>query len=514
MKKRILSLFLMLSLLLNLGMTGCSKTGNQAVQDATSCTEHADTNFDNLCDFCQVSLLVYVDFYAINDLHGKIADGEGHPGVDELTTFLKNAELRDDYLFLLSSGDMWQGSSESNLTDGHLTTEWMNALNFVSMTMGNHEYDWGEDLIESNDAIAEFPFLAINIYDKETNELVDYCQPSVVVEAGGIKIGIIGAIGDCYSSISGEQVKDVYFKVGKELTELVKAESTRLREEEGVDCIVYSLHDGYGRSKGEDVAYVGSSDLSSYYDTRLSDGYVDVVFEAHTHQQYLLMDQYGVYHLQNRGDNSGGISHVELAINQVTGQTSVNVAELISTTRYENLNDDAIVEELLAKYSDELAYAYEELGYNANYRNSNYISRLVANLYLKAGTEKWGSEYNIVLGGGSINIRKPYNLNAGMITYADIYPLLPFDNELVLCSISGADLQKRFLNNSDYVISLSSYGQSIQYNIDPNKTYYIILDTWSSLYAPNNVTEIARFGSNIYARDLLAQYIASGGLSK
>lgn len=510
MKKRLFSILLLFILLLS----GCSSTGPNKNSQKDDCSTHIDTNFDNFCDNCNISLLVYVDFYAINDLHGKVADDDSHPGVDELTTYLKHAKLRDDYLFVLSSGDMWQGSSESNLTNGLLTTEWMNHLDFVSMTMGNHEYDWGEGPIEENDAIAEFPFLAINIYDRETNELVDYCQPSVVVEAGDIKIGIIGAIGDCYSSIAIERVQDIYFKVGKDLTELVKAEATRLREEEGVDCIVYSLHDGLGSSKSDKVTTVTSSALSGYYDVELSNGYVDLVFEAHTHQKYILQDQYGVYHLQHRGDNSGGISHVELAVNSVTNEVTVQIAELVSTSQYEDLYDDAIVAELLEKYKDDLAYAYEDLGYNAYKRNSDFLCKLVADLYVEAGIEKWGSEYNIVLGGGSISTRKPYNLKSGTITYSDLQPLFPFDNELALCSISGADLERRFINNSDYVVSFTSYGESIKDNIDPEATYYIILDTWSSLYEPNRVTEIARYGGAVYARDLLAWYIQEGGLEK
>lgn len=511
MKRKLISILMLCILLLS----GCTTGNNSEVNVNNVCEAHADTNFDNRCDFCSISLLVYVDFYTINDLHGKIVDGSSHPGVDELTTYLNHAKLRDDHLFILSSGDMWQGSSESNLTNGLLTTEWMNYLDFVAMTMGNHEYDWGEEPILENAELAEFPFLAINIYDRETNERVEYCQPSVVVQAGDVKIGIIGAIGDCYSSIAIERVQDVYFKVGKELTELVKAEATHLREEEGVDCVIYSLHDGSEKSsKTDSASVISSSALSSYYDVELSNGYVDLVFEAHTHQKYIYQDEYGVYHLQHRGDNSGGISHVELAINYANDTVSVQLAELVSTSQYEDLYADEIVNQLLEKYKDDLAYAYEELGTNAAYRSSEYICNLVAKLYVEAGIEKWGRDYDIVLGGGSISTRKPYNLNAGSVTYADLQPLLPFDNELVLCSISGADLMNRFINNPEYVVSFSSYGESIRNDIDPNKTYYIILDTWSSMYEPNRATEIARYGSDVYARDLLAWYIQDGGLAQ
>ena len=111
-----------------------------------------------------------------------------------------------------------------------------------------------------------------------------------------------------------------------------------------------------------------------------------------------------------------------------------------------------------------------------------------------------------------MNTRKPYNLQAGEVTYADIQSIFPFDNELVLCAISGKDLQRRFINNGDYYITYSEYGNSVKNNIDPNATYYIMLDTWSSDYSYNKATEVARYGEGIYARDLLAEYIKKGGL--
>ena len=181
---------------------------------------------------------------------------------------------------LLSSGDMWQGSAESNLTKGNIVTDWMNEMDFAAMTLGNHEYDWGEEAVIANSELAKFPFLAINVYDRDTNERVDYCEASVMVEYSGVQIGIIGAIGDCYSSISADKVQDIYFKTGSELTALVKAESEKLRSE-GADIVVYSIHDGYGKSIDAEGIMVKDEQISSYYDISLSDGYVDLVFEGH-----------------------------------------------------------------------------------------------------------------------------------------------------------------------------------------------------------------------------------------
>ncbi|MBQ8689052.1 MAG: bifunctional metallophosphatase/5'-nucleotidase [Clostridia bacterium] len=499
--KKIIAFLITVSILL---LSACQ------VVDADAC-KHRDGDGNGVCDRCDGSVVEVIDFYAVNDLHGKLADGDGHPGVDELTTYLKSARQTDEHTVFLSSGDMWQGSSESNMTGGMIITDWMNSLDFASMTVGNHEFDWGEEYIESNSAAAEFPILAINIYDRDTNERVEYCESSVMIERGNVKIGIIGAIGDCYSSISPDKTGGVYFKVGSELTELVKEEAIGLRAL-GADIIVYSLHDGHERSKNSGV--ITESMLSQYYDLSLSDGYVDLVFEGHTHQSYSLVDAHGVYHLQGGGDNDG-ITHAELAVNYVTSEVvSVNSAEVVPTYKYEPLKDDTIVAELLEKYADEIAEANRVLGYNNIYRSSDYLRGLVAKLYLEYGEERWGEKYDIFLGGGFISVRSPYDIAAGEVTYAQVQSIFPFDNELVLCSISGRNLKSRFLEttNSSYFIHCSAYGNENIEAIDDNATYYVIVDSYTSTYAPNRLTEIERYGSPLYARDMLAEYIENGGL--
>lgn len=506
--KKIILVLLVLGLLLS----GCGIAHDGGFEAACD-GSHADANYNGACDYCGESVLTTLDLYVINDLHGKLADGENHPGVDELTTYLKNAALTDDNVILLSAGDMWQGSSESNLTGGLIMTDWMNFLGFAAMTLGNHEFDWGEEAIEVNAAAAEFPFLAINIYDRTTNTLVDYCDSSVVVEFEGIQVGIIGAIGDCYSSIAQDKVADVYFKTGRELTALVKAESERLRSE-GVDFIVYCLHDGYGESGATTSTSISAGQLASYYDISLSDGYVDLVFEGHTHQQYLIMDQYGVYHLQNRGDNKGGISHVEVEFNTVTGGYSIETEELIGTAAYSSLDDDPIVVELLSKYADEITIAGKVLGHNNSYRNSDVLRQKVADLYYELGIATWGDAYEIYLGGGFISVRSPYNLSVGDVTYGQLQSLFPFDNDIVLCSVQGSSLLSKFINttNSNYFISNGGSAVSGD-DIDPNGTYYIVVDTYTAFYAPNKLTVVEEYEPGIYARDLLADFISRGGYS-
>ncbi len=504
MKKVLLCLFLCLAVLLS----ACQPQQPEPVLPG-QCQNHVDEDNNGYCDVCVAYVLVEVDLYGVNDLHGKLPDADNQPGVDEMTTYFKNARATNDHVVLLSVGDMWQGRSESNLTQGLIITDWMNEVGFDAMVLGNHEYDWGEDAIEANDALAQFPFLAINIYERKTNEQVSYCQNSVMLTRGDVQIGVIGAMGDCYSSISSEQTKDIYFKTGSELTGLVKKEADKLRAE-GADFIVYIIHDGFGDTSS---GTVDSRKLKSYYDTALSDGYVDLVFEAHTHQRYSFQDEYGVWHLQGGGDNKG-ITHAEIAINTANGNTQVNTADALSNGVYARLDSDPLVEKLLDKYAEQIAPAVEVVGVSSQYVSGKAARQLIADLYYEVGLERWGDQYDISLGGGFISIRDPGSIPKGDITYGLLQGLFPFDNQLVLCSVSGKNLQEKFFETDHYAyyISYGEYGRNLKKNIDPNGTYYIVVDSYTSTYKPNGLTEIERYDEGVYARDLLADYIAAGGL--
>lgn len=504
--KRLLILFL--TLVICLSVFACENNSPQKHSPDSGYEVHCDSNSDKKCDECGISVVTTFDFYAINDLHGKFVTSSNTTGVEGLTTYLKTSAALDDNPIFFSSGDMWQGGAQSNLTKGAIVTEWMNSLGFASMTLGNHEFDWGEQYIEDNASLASFPFLAINIYEKGTDKPVDYCQSSVMVECDGLQVGIIGAIGDCYSSISADKVENIYFKTGAELTSLVKAESQKLRND-GADIIVYSLHDGASKKPTGEV--ISNSALMPYYDTSLSSGYVDIVFEGHSHIGYTVRDGKNIYHLQNSGDN-GSISHAELEYNFANGDINVNEAEQVPSYRYQQLESDSVVSELLEKYKNEVSKADEVLGKNIASRNETVIRSTVAELYFEAGNERWGDKYDIVLGGGFMSVRSPGYLRAGDITYADLQAILPFDNEIVLCSVKGRDLLNKFINtnNSSYSIYYGDYGNSIKGDIDYNATYYLITDTYTSYYSYNNLTVVEKYGSDVFARDLLAEYIKAG----
>ena len=130
-------------------------------------------------------------------------------------------------------------------------------------------------------------------------------------------------------------------------------------------------------------------------------------------------------------------------------------------------------------------------------------------LYYEAGVARWGDKYDIVLAGGSINTRSPYEIGAGYVQYGDLLTVLPFDNALYLCKIKGSDLKSRFINKSSY----TNYLAINESEIENNKYYYIVADSWTALYASAKCTIVEQYDETTYARDLLARYIMSGGWS-
>ena len=463
--------------------------GDTYEDDATAIDKgnHIDEDNDLYCDRCNAYVIVELDFYSVNDLHGAFLDTETHPGVDEFTTYMKEKFAdTSSYEVLLSAGDMWQGSVESSSNKGALMTRWMSELGFVSMTLGNHEFDWGSAYIKENSTIAQFPFLGINI--REYGVQPDYCKSSIVVERGGVKIGVIGAMGNHLDSISGEFTENLEFITGRELTQLVQEESTRLRQEEGCDLIIYVIHND-----------------NNGYDATLSDGYVDLVFEGHTHKSYVETDRHGVVHIQS-GSYNEGISFVNIAYNLIEDTFVVEEKKNISANEYgdEAIADDPLVTDLFKEhFPDENPYE-TVLGVTGSDIMANVICQEIANQYLAFGKENW-SEYDIVLGGGRLKLRDPNRLYAGDITYAKLFTLMPFDNSIVLGEISGAKLKSKFLNNNSFYITKNEEMPTIE----DSETYYIIVDTYTAYDEANGITVVDRY-DNYYSRDMIADFVKTG----
>lgn len=448
------------------------------------------------------------NIYPFNDLHGAVTDTSNHIGIAKTSSYFDTKDK--EHSIFISQGDMWQGSSESNNTKGKLVTEWMNDMGFVSMTLGNHEFDWSTSYIEENEKLANFPFLGINIYSNLTSSRVDYCKASTTFIRDGVKFGIIGAIGDCKSSISSSKIPNIDFKVNNELDNLIINEANRLRNKENVDYVILSIHEAYYQYDSSLQKY----DLISSYSDEVAKN-VDLFLEGHTHYSYSYVDRNEKLHVQT-GANNANFYQISIEFDTKTRTFSspqVKNNSSISISNSNSLEDKESIKYLFDKYKDMIGDVDKTLGYNSVYRNSEELKNLMASLYLEAGLNKWKNDYKISLAGGYLSCRSPYCLNVGNVNMRLIQELFPFENDIVLCSISGKNLKSRYINNSSYYVSYNIPKETLLNEVKDTSTYYVITDQYNLDYAYNNLTYVDVLDYGKYSFDLFADYVSKGNLS-
>src|SRR3712207_5248511 len=74
--------------------------------------------------------------------------------------------------------------------DDQPTIEAMNLMGFEVGTLGNHEFDEGEETLLRQVSDADLPYVSTNVVYADTGELV--LDPYAIVEQDGVKIGFIG----------------------------------------------------------------------------------------------------------------------------------------------------------------------------------------------------------------------------------------------------------------------------------------------------------------------------------
>lgn len=444
-----------------------------------------------------------LDFYSINDYHGQINQDSYFPGIEVLGTYLKQKKNQEDAI-LINSGDMFQGSLESNYNRGALLTDVMNDIQFDCFSLGNHEFDWGLQAIRDNKARKspngyQTPFLSANLYDyDEKVHQNDLAQEYVVKEAeNGLRIGIIGAIGENQiTSISSQLVETISFA---DPTPIVKTLSDKLRNEEKCDVVVLSLHAPQSVVLGKGITSISPNSNKRY---------VDLVFCAHTHT-FESTTENGVLFTQN-DDKGEDLSHVKLTVSP-DGEVD-STLYTVSQTDMENAvtTIDPSIASLVSTYSKETdAIGGEVLGqvtgyFAAKQEAANMMAESILEEAVKEGYDVSLAMANTARSG----------LSAGALTYSDLFTAFPFDNEIYIVEVSGEDLineagynniarrqAKKFVASETYRIAAIDY-LVLHQNSDRQYDYFP---------SAKIVGKLKEGDSTLLYREILAAYLRNGG---
>ena len=449
---------------------------------------------------------VYI--YAINDFHGAIKETSSRAGILKIGSYLKNKKEQNDAI-IINSGDYWQGSIDSNYNRGKLLTEVANEIQFDCLTLGNHEFDWGQQYIATNrnirsDSGYQVPFLAANVYRYDINTRIvgEYANVgdkyTIRTLKNGLKVGIIGVIGSTQlASITSHLVEDITFI---DPNETIKEVSDELRMNEHCDIVLASCH-------------ADQDDIDSSI-TQVSPNshkkYVDAVFCAHTHVDEKKKEN-GVPFIQSAcyGEKIGVVKLIE-----DNGDWRCDVYESVNAKRITSgVTIDSRMASIVSRYGEETAEVSAEiLNQSTGYFSSslglpNMVCGAMADYAIKNNIDV---DYTICN-----NARTSFE--RGDITFGDVYQALPFDNEVVIIETTGERIMNRALYNSFYRLDPNP--------LEPNKTYRVAVIDYLAFHRgtnrnydhfPNHVLvgKYSKAGMSLYTyRDLTADYLRNLNLT-
>ena len=385
------------------------------------------------------------EFYSVNDFHGAInSDGSYEVGAAKYFSYLKQRKEADpEHVILLSAGDMFQGSYESNVNYGNLVTELCNISGFDAMTIGNHEFDYGREYLAANKELAEFPFLGANIYKYRNWTITDEfwsegADKSVVLERDDYRIGIVGVIGTGQtSSITSDRVADLAFD-DAEL--YATREAKRLKKDENCDIVVLVIHD-------DAKSIIGGGDYSPWGLESSLKTYFDGVFCGHSHTENNYTSSEGVPLLQAY-KNGANYSHMTLSIDQ--GEITCDKAEILTAKTVATELDSDIVDKIDEYLTPEIL------------AQSNLVAGTLTGTLNKGqgiGTLGAAAIYNEYKDQGIVlaiqNIQRA-NITAGTVKYGDLYKAMPFTNNIIILNAKGSEIKREVSYNYAYSETLES----------------------------------------------------------
>lgn len=353
----------------------------------------------------------------VNDFHG-FAESYKPFGSDEMLGGIAylaarvNALRKEKVSLLLSAGDMIQGNNWANLSQGESVIELMNAMGFDAMVVGNHEFDFGQDVLKKRISEAKFPVLGVNV------EGIDMLKPFVIKELNGIKVAILGiVIEDTPVSTHPRNVSGLKFLSSESTSEKyvmelkIKADiiiilshighhADRILAEQvnGIDIIV----GGHSHTKVEKPSLVGNTLIVQAWEHAKALGVLDITVKDGK------ITKYNGYLEEIKPD---------------AGKEDRVVFEIVEKYKQKV---DAVLNEKIGKIDSDLD------GENVRKKETN-LGNIVADVMRLAS----GADVAIINGG---TIRT--SIKKGEVKVKNIYSVLPFDNYIVAIKLTGNQIKE------------------------------------------------------------------------
>lgn len=363
------------------------------------------------------------------------AEGKCFGGSARLVTAVTEARARSNNSILVDGGDQFQGTLFYTYYKGKLAAEMMNKLGYDGMTVGNHEFDDGPEVLRGFMDAVNFPVVMSNADVSGEELLAGKLQKSAILERGGEKIGLIGLTPEDTDELAspGDNVtfSDPVAAVQGEVDALTA---------QGVNKIIVLSHSGYSVDKrvaaettGVDVIVGGHSNTLLSNSLENAEGpYPTMVGSTAIVSAYAYGKFLGELNVtfDDAGVVTAAVGEPLIMDGAVTedGATVARIAEAAQPL-------EEIRNKVVAETATEIVGVREECR-----AMECAMGNLIADAML-ARVKSQGIEIAIQNGGG---IRA--SIDAGPVTMGEVLTVLPFQNTLSTFRVTGATVVEALEN--------------------------------------------------------------------
>lgn len=353
----------------------------------------------------------------VNDFHGFAEPykpyGESTPWGGAAWLASRVAALRSEKpTLLLAAGDMIQGNNWANLSQGESVIALMNLMQFDAMTVGNHEFDFGQEVLKRRVFEAGFPVLAANV------EGIPSLPLYTLREVGGVKVAIVGVVtADTPVSTHPRNVVGLRFTPPSDTLAFLAPELRKW-----ADVVIGLTHVGFVEDRRLAAKVAG----------------LDLLIGGHSHTRVDSPPPVGGAVIAQAWEHGKTLGVVDITVEhgKVTG-----VVGRLEEIRPDLGSPDPAVAALVEKYQKKVDVILEgEVGVttvpldgeNVRKRETN-LGNLVADIMRSTS----GADAALINGGG---IRA--SIPQGAILVKHLYTTLPFDNYIVAVRLTGKQIRQ------------------------------------------------------------------------
>jgi 5'-nucleotidase / UDP-sugar diphosphatase len=360
---------------------------------------------------------VRVTLLQVNDVYQFTPDSDGKGGLARVLTLRKSIVAENPNTLFLLAGDTISPSVESTTYKGAQMIEAWNAIGLDYATFGNHEFDFGPDVLRDRIRESKFRWIAANVIDNKTGKPFGGVEPYVIREFGGVKIGIFGIVLP-ETKVTSRPGPDIEFHNPCDVAKKMVSEI----HDRGAKVVVALTH----LSMREDKEVARCAD-------------VDLIIGGHEHT--LLESSAGGAPIFKMTADAREMGRFDLNINKSTGKLE-SIDWKVMPVNKDTLEAPEF-SSVYKKYSALLAQLAKPVGrsrvaLDARSKENRTRETNVGDFITDAFRKSLAADVALMNGG---SVRADELLAPGQLTVRDVLSILPFKNRLVKIEITGGTLR-------------------------------------------------------------------------